>query len=389
VNLAFVVPRYGEEVVGGAELAARMLAERLVTRDGVDVEVLTTRAIDSRTWATEYPEGEVTVRGVRVRRFSASPRSPEFDRESAPVLSRPEVASPALESRWLDLQGPVSNDLIGAVRDSSADLIVFSPYLFHSTVRGVAAVEDRAVLHPAAHDEAVLRLPMYRAVFERARALVCYTHAEQRLVWSRFRVARTPQVVLGLGVEARPGAPEAAVSRLGIRDRPYVLCLGRVEGAKGTDALARAFAAFKDRHPGPFALVYAGPVADLPPAHHDIVVAGLVDDETKWGLLRGATALISPSPYESFGLVVLEAWVAGTPVLVNASCEATREHCERSGGGLWFRDYEEFEVALRRVIASSDLRASLAGAGGSYARTRFAWPALTDRYVSFLATLDR
>lgn len=387
MKLAFVVPRYGEEVVGGAELAARMLAERLVTRDDVDVEILTTRAIDSRTWAAEYPEGDVTVRGVRVRRFSASPRSPEFDRESAPILSRPELASPAVESHWLDLQGPVSKDLIGAVRDSSADLVAFSPYLFHPTVRGAAAVENRAVLHPAAHDEAVLRLPMYRSLFERARALVFYTHAEQRLVWSRFRVARTPQIVLGLGVEARSGAPEVAGARLGIGDRPYVLCLGRVEGAKGTDALARAFAVFKEQHPGPLALVYAGPVADLPPAHPDVVVAGVVDDDTKWGLLRGATALISPSPYESFGLVVLEAWAAGTPVLVNASCAATREHCERSGGGLWFRNYEELDVALGRVVASDDLRTRLAVAGGRYARARFAWPGLIDRYVSFLTTL--
>jgi glycosyltransferase involved in cell wall biosynthesis len=389
VKLAFVLPRYGDDVVGGAELAARMLAERLVSRDDVDVEVLTTCAIDSRTWVSEYPAGDEMLRGVTVRRFPASARAPDFERVSAALLARPEVAPAAEQARWLELQGPVSAALIDAVRASDADLIEFTPYLFHPTVCGTEVVADRAVLHPAAHDEPPLRLPMYRAAFTGVRALVFYTHAEQRLVWSRFPVARTPQIVLGLGVESQPGEPDAARSGVGVGDRPYILALGRVEGAKGTNALAHAFAKYKERHQGSLALVYAGPVADAPPVHPDIVVAGRVDDATKWGLLRGATALVSPSPFESFGLVILEAWVAGVPVITNASSAATREHCERSGGGLWFRDYEEFEVALTRVVGSADLRAELAAAGERYTRTRFTWPALVDRYLAFLKSLLR
>jgi glycosyltransferase involved in cell wall biosynthesis len=162
-----------------------------------------------------------------------------------------------------------------------------------------------------------------------------------------------------------------------------------VEGAKGTNALAGAFARFKDRHPGPLVLVYAGPVLDAPPSHPEVVVAGLVDDETKWGLLRGALALVSPSPFESFGLVVVEAWTAGVPVLVNAACDATREHCERSGGGLWFRDYEEFDVALRRLVESAELRAALATVGAQYAHDHFSWSTVVDRYVAFLHGLRR
>ena len=42
---------------------------------------------------------------------------------------------------------------------------------------------------------------------------------------------------------------------------------------------------------------------------------GPVDEATKWSLLRHAEALVSPSPYESFSLVLMEAWQAGTPVL--------------------------------------------------------------------------
>ena len=60
---------------------------------------------------------------------------------------------------------------------------------------------------------------------------------------------------------------------------------------------------------------------------------------------------VSPSALESFSLVVLEAWVDRVPVVVNATCDPTREHCERSGGGLWFASYREFEGVLDRLLA--------------------------------------
>ena len=135
MKVAYVVPRYGDEVVGGAELAVRLLAERLVAREDVTVEVLTTRAVSARTWANEYPEGEVDLRGVRVRRFTATGRSPTFDTVSGPLLAHPEQATRSEQERWVDLQGPVSTDLIDAAREVDADLVALSPYLFHPTVR--------------------------------------------------------------------------------------------------------------------------------------------------------------------------------------------------------------------------------------------------------------
>jgi glycosyltransferase involved in cell wall biosynthesis len=387
MKVAYVVPRYGDEVVGGAELAVRLLAERLVAHEDATVEVLTTRAVSARTWANEYPEGEVDLRGVRVRRFTATGRSPTFDAVSGPLLAHPERATPSEQQRWLDLQGPVSADLVDAAREVDADLVVLSPYLFHPTVRGTAAVGNRAVLHPAAHDEATLRLPMFREVFTAARGLVFYTHAEQKLVESRFPVAATAQIVLGLGCDAPPAVPGATGDPTGLGDRPYVVCLGRVESSKGTDALARAFVRYQERHATPVALVFVGPVLDRPLEHPDIVVTGAVDEATKWAILRGAVALVSPSAYESFGLVLLEAWQAGTPVLVNGASDATRELCERSGGGLWFRTDAEFEVALQRIVETPDLRASLAQAGARYVATKLTWPVIVRRYRTFLDSL--
>jgi glycosyltransferase involved in cell wall biosynthesis len=115
------------------------------------------------------------------------------------------------------------------------------------------------------------------------------------------------------------------------------------------------------------------------------VLAGPVDEEVKWGLLAGADLLVSPSAYESLSLVVLEAWAAGTPVLVNGLCGPTRRHCLRSGGGLWYEGYAGFEAALDRLLASASLRDRLARAGAAYVAAHFRWPIVLDRYTHFLA----
>ena len=380
-----MVPRYGVEVLGGAEYGARMLAERLVSYLGWDVEVLTTCAVDARTWADEYPPGEVAVNGVRVRRFrSAAGRDPGFEAFSSSVLASPEAASPADEQRWIDLQGPVTPDVVSAAADGDADVVVFYPYLYYPTVRGVPAVGRRAVMHPAAHDEPPLRLPLFRDVFGGVGGLVLQTFGERRLVERLFPVAAVPQVVMGLGVEPGEGTVDAARAALGIGDDPYLLCLGRVDDGKGTAVLSRFFAALKARRPGPLKLVLAGPVVHPVPPHPDVAVAGPVSDAVKWGALRGAVALVSPSAFEAFSIVVVEAWTAGVPVLVNALCAATSEHVARSGGGLSFAGYGQFEVAVERLAGDPRLRRSLAARGAAHAERHFTWPGILERYRGFL-----
>ena len=380
-----MVPRYGMEVLGGAEYGARMLAERLVSRLGWEVEVLTTCALDARSWADEYAAGEVVLNGVRVRRFrSSAGRDPRFEAFSSQVLRSPEAASPADEQRWIDLQGPVTPEVVTAAAESKADLVIFYPYLYYPTVRGVPAVGRRAVMHPAAHDEPPLRLPLFRDVFARCQALVFQTTGERRLAERLFPIATTPQIVMGLGVEPAAGDTRLARDVAAVGERPFLLCLGRVDDGKGTGLLARFFAAYKARRPGPLTLVLAGPIIGRPPSHPDVVVTGPVDEDVKWGLLRSATALVSPSPYEAFSIVLVEAWTAGIPVLVNGACLATSEHAARSGGGLPFTSYAQFEVALDRLVSDGRLRARLAARGAAYVERNFTWPVIINRYQAFL-----
>ena len=72
------------------------------------------------------------------------------------------------------------------------------------------------------------------------------------------------------------------------------------------------------------------------------------------------------------------------PVLVNAACGATREHCEQSGAGLWFGDFAEFEAGVDLLTADDALHETMRRNGRRYVEANFRWPVILDRYCGFL-----
>ncbi len=385
MRVGFVTPRYGPEVMGGAETAARQLAEHLVALRGWEVEVFSTCALDHLTWENVVAPGDSTLHGVVVHRFAVDAgRAPAFYALDGRLRTAPSEAGRREAERWVELNGPVSPGLVEAVRTSDLDVVAFYPYLHYPTVWSIGRVPMPAVLHPAAHDEPALYLRVFAGTYGDADALCYHTVAERRLVQRVYRVAEKPQIVLGLGVgEGVPtGRPGGEV--LGIGDRPYVVSVGRVDEHKGSAMLAAFFRTYKERHPGPLALALVGPVSAHIPDHPDVVVTGTVDEADKWDIVRGARVFVSPSALESFSLVVLDAWQVGVPVVVNGTCGPTREHCERSGGGLWFDSYRQFEAVLDRLLGDAGLRRRLGTAGRSYVAGHYQWPVLIDRYAGFL-----
>jgi glycosyltransferase involved in cell wall biosynthesis len=245
-----------------------------------------------------------------------------------------------------------------------------TPYLYWPFVHGARRFAERAVLHPAAHDEWMLNLRAHDKSFRSAGAIICYTEAERAVVNRRFPFVRPQrQLVLGLGADAPVeggSLPEGVAP-------PYLLCLGRVDRGKGTHWLARSMAAMPDR-----TLVIAGPGSIAEPVPANVRVVGEVDDATKWALLRHADALVSPSANESYGIVLLEAWAVGTPVLVNARCAATVELVRASGGGAWFDGVGQLSAALSLVDAA------YGECGRRYVTDVMSWDAVTQRYAAFL-----
>jgi glycosyltransferase involved in cell wall biosynthesis len=387
MKITYVTVRYGASVVGGAEQACRQLAEHLAA-DGVEVSVHTTCAVDAVTWADVLPAGRSVEAGVSVHRHrSAAGRDVRFDELSRDVLDEPARRPRAAQEAWLERQGPVCPAAVDGALDEDADLVVATPYLFWPTVDTARrAPPGRFVLHPAAHDEPPIRLPLFAAVFGAAAGLAFYTDAERRLVERLFpALSARPQLVIGVGIDPVDAVDDAAFRRSsGIGDRPYLLCLGRVDEGKGTAVLARFFAAYKRRRPGPLRLVFAGPVVNPPADHPDVVVTGPLDEADKWSALAGAAALVNPSANESFSIVLLEAWAARRPALVNARCAATAEHARRSRAGLAFGGYATFEAAVDRLLGDPAAARAMGEAGRAYVETSFGWEAVTGRYRRWL-----
>ena len=104
MKIAFIVQRYGTEILGGSEYHCRLIAERLAHNHQVDV--LTSCARDYITWENEYQEGTDRVRGVTVRRFPVSePRDIQsFNELSDRIFTSRH--SRADEMDWLRKQGP-------------------------------------------------------------------------------------------------------------------------------------------------------------------------------------------------------------------------------------------------------------------------------------------
>lgn len=385
MKLTFVTPRYGPEVIGGAETAARMLAERLVQRPGWEVEVLTSCALDHLTWENVLPLGPTMLEGVTVRRFpTASPRLLEYFTLDGQLRIAPASASLEQSRRWVALNGPMCPDLVDAVAATDADVIACYPYLFATTVDALAVSPVPVVLHPAAHDEPALYFAAFRRAFRQVDGFVYHTRAERELMEDVFSNGATAQIVLGLGTNEPTGTGRSGGEVLGIGDRPYLCYLGRVDQHKGCDMLADFFLRAKERHPSDLALAFVGPLSGAAVEHPDIVSTGTVSESDKWDILGGALALVNSSAYESFSLVVLEAWTQGVPVLVNGACAATVEHCRRSGGGLWFDGFGSFESAVARLTEEPALRRQLAEAGRRYTVSNYSWPVIIDRYASFL-----
>jgi glycosyltransferase involved in cell wall biosynthesis len=391
VRLGLVVPRYGEEVLGGTEHWLRTLLEHLVERFGWQAEVFTTCAASAETWADAYPAGAVELNGVTVNRYrSVSGRNPAYLDGYDAVRANPESLGDDKAMRHIELVGPVCPQAVDEAAASGCDLVAVTPYLYWPAVKGVARLGRRVVFHGAAHDEAELHLPIMKRVFRAVGGFSYNSYAERSLVESTFQVGHLPSAVIGNAVVESTGDPDLARRALGLGpDESFVVCVGRVERSKGSHILAEMWSTYRKRHPEAPRLVLIGPVQEPIASTPGVIVAGRRSEAEKWGALAAAEMLIAPSAWESFSLVVVESWLAGTPVLVNGRCGPTVEHCRRSGGGLWFDQYGDFEVAVDRVLANPALRKGLAQAGEEYVRSTFGWDVVTDRYAELTERILR
>jgi glycosyltransferase involved in cell wall biosynthesis len=204
------------------------------------------------------------------------------------------------------------------------------------------------------------------------------------LIRRRFRRV-PPAFVVGVGVDVDPAEPEKFTELYGLGDTPYLLYAGRVEEGKGARELLDAFTAYKAKHPSdPIKLVFLGEAVMTLPERTDVLVTGFVDAATRDAALAGAYALVQPSRFESFSMVLTEAFAHGRPALVQADCAVLRGHAQRSGGAISYRDADDFDAALHALRENADRVREMGDAGRAYVARDYAWESVLDKYESLL-----
>ena len=370
MKLAIVIHRYGDGVAGGSEAHARGLATAL--RKTHEVEILTTCARDYLSWRNEFDPGETTVDGLRVTRFPVRKTRDlgRFAAVSDHVFNEPHER--ADEERWILENGPWCPDLVAAVgARSDIDFFLCYSYRYFTGIKGALAAGRRAILVPTAEEDDAIRLAVFADLFRSVRGFLYLTPEEKELVEKTAGVPAAPSRVMGSGLNVRRAGPEPR-ARLQA-PASYVLYAGRIDRNKGVDTLFRYFLWLLDEWSEcPPLLLVGHPVLDIP-VHPKIRHLGYVSEDEKSSLIEGAHLVLMPSRYESLSMIVLEAWALGRPVLVNAACAVLQGQCRRSNGGLYYRDYAEFRLMLRRLMSDPALRAAMGEKGRSYVTANYSW----------------
>lgn len=363
--------------IGGVQLHAQQLCDRLAA-DGVPVHVATAWRRERRDWlrgtTVRIPRPapvEHQPSGVAVHQLSLSPGRRALSAGPAlayyPTVTRERRAGPALHRAG-----------VRAIVDAAAPTVahlhrIGREVLYEAFVRELDRRGVPWVLTPHHHPHWVRRRDAWWwDLYRRAHRVLVLSDVEgEQLVAGGVDPARVVRTVNGpIEVPLAP-VPE--------RHDRRVLYLGQVRRYKGIEVVVAAVEQLREAGED-VELHVVGPWVERLPrlrrrleASPHVVVHGAVDRATKQRLLEDATVMCLPSSQESLGMVHLETWAVGRPV-VGADIPPVRELFERTGGGLAVpRTPEAVAAALRRLLGDPDLRRRLATAGHAAVRDEYNW----------------
>jgi len=371
--------------LGGVEELTRHLALEL-TRSGDEVEVWTGRMPSSELLAVEQLDG------LTVRRFLVE--LPALD--AGALLRFPPIAYRTLAemrrvvSRWrpdlvhVQCFGPNGAYALALAEMTRTPLVV--------TLQGETLMDNDDI-----YDHSVVLRTALRAALARAAAVTGCSQFTLDDAVRRFGLApgRGQVIFNGVGelssavVDGDRSADSFAASVLGISPgRRYVFAVGRVVEKKGFDLLLDAFVRVAAAHPDTDVVV-GGEGPALPALRSRALSLGLSDRVAFPGRLArddvgramaGAAVFVMPSRLEPFGIVALEGWRAGVPVVATARGGAS-EFVRDGEDGLLVDPFDPvaFAKALDTLLGNGDLARRM-GAAGRLRVAEFSWPSIASRY---------
>ncbi len=257
------------------------------------------------------------------------------------------------------------------------DLLILLPYVSPLVHYAAQAAPGRTVLWPCLHDEPYAYLEPVRLLLAGAWGVVFNSPEEQALA-ARLLPAPLPrQATVGVGVDPVPPVTH-------VQPGNNLLYVGRLEAGKNVRQLYRYVQTLADAG-ADVRLTVIGGGNLLPPRHPAFDFRGFASDDERAAACASALALCQPSLNESFSLVLMESWLAGRPVLVNAGCTVTRGHVQRSAGGLAYANLQEFYAAIQWLRDNPGLATRMGENGRRYVQQNYAWPVVVERFARAVA----
>lgn len=218
-----------------------------------------------------------------------------------------------------------------------------------------------------------------RQVLQEADAILTCNVREAELIRERHPDRRV--IVQPHGVPASVYATDHRAAALdafpALRGRDVVLSLGRIDAVKNQRWVVEQLPELRQRHPNVL-LVLAGACTDevygaeldrrieeLGLTPHVLITGKLPPADPRLiGLLQVARVAMLQSVSETFGLVILEAWAAGTPAISSRTSGASALIADGENGWLFDLDRpRSFHDAIEPALANPDARARVTAAG--------------------------
>ncbi len=395
MKLSFLVQRYGAEFIGGAEKYVRSMATGLAAL-GHDITVITSCATSYADWADVYPPGVAVEAGVTVHRVPV--RGPRDNERFIPLHLRAVDAKevplwPWAQERWAQTMGPDLGDveplLAATAMASDVTIVVGYHYSQSLWLTGIAAAYGPTMVIPTAHPEGAFHVGRVRQMFDHADRVVCLAQEEADLIAAvHGRAERL--IVVPCPVEDI-AAPDPAVINATLRSHDlvqdrYAIVVGRVDPAKGSDDAVRFTGQYRRAIDPTFQLVVVGPGGEGQAPIDGVISTGFVDDEQKNALVAGAGVLVQPSYMESFSLALMEGWLLRRPALIQRRSRVLAGHATRSGGGITYANYLDFEAGLTALRTQPTLAQTLGAKGREYCLREFAWDHVSSNFLEAAAS---
>jgi glycosyltransferase involved in cell wall biosynthesis len=268
---------------------------------------------------------------------------------------------------------------------------VLHTHLVHADVYG-ALVRGPALVSTKHNDDPFRVGPfrfVERGLARRARKVIAISDALRRFTVDRVGVPADKIVTVHYGLDELPRPwgenPELPIPE----DARVLLVVGRLAQQKGVDVALRALPAIRREHPDAVLVVLGegSQRAELEAiAGEDVFLPGRVGDVAAF--YRRADLLVHPVRWEGFGLALLEAMLAGKPVVASAVSSAPEIVVDGKTGLLVPPDDPAaLAAAVVSLLGDPDRATAYGRAGLDRARTEFSVARMAERTAAVYAAV--